>query len=95
MTSSSPSEFLTFYRRFSTSSTLRRTSIRRTPIATRPFVSTSYMRYAESPNVVSDAGTQHDTGAGNKVGASREHALDKGDKNDPNIQSYESSHGRR
>ncbi|KAF2774214.1 hypothetical protein EJ03DRAFT_370325 [Teratosphaeria nubilosa] len=82
---SSPSEFLTFYRRAATSSSLRNTL--RTP--RRAFAAT-----ARWHNVVSDKGTQQDTGPGQKTGGSREHALDKGDKKDPNLQSAESSFGR-
>ncbi|TKA83331.1 hypothetical protein B0A55_00617 [Friedmanniomyces simplex] len=48
-----------------------------------------------SGNVVSDAGTQQDSSPGGKTGGSREHAVDKGSKGDPNVQSYESGAARR
>ncbi|KAK4897848.1 hypothetical protein LTR27_004620 [Elasticomyces elasticus] len=48
-----------------------------------------------SGNIISDKGTQQDTTSGNETGGSREHALDKGAKKDPNLQSYESNAGRR
>jgi len=43
---------------------------------------------------VSDKGTQHDVGPGNKEGGSRENTLDKASKKDPNTQSYEAGQGQ-
>ncbi|KAH9826022.1 hypothetical protein Tdes44962_MAKER03805 [Teratosphaeria destructans] len=82
---SSPSKFLTFYCRAATSSSLRNT------LRTH---SRSFAATARGHNVLSDKGTQQDTGPGQKTGGSREHALDKEDKKDPNLQSAESSFGR-
>jgi len=95
---SSSSELLTFYRRYSTSRALRYRTITR-PTVFRPFsVSAIHLKNSDnspSPNIVSDKGTQHDTGAGGDTGGSRQHALDKGNEKDPNVQSHSSSAARR
>lgn len=92
--SSSPSEFLTFYRLAARSQCLRYRPVSRLP-ATRTFA-TSVVRRADTgnPNIVTDKGTQQDTGSGGATGGSREHAMDKGNKADPNVQSYETKAGR-
>ncbi|KAK0833553.1 hypothetical protein LTR87_009212 [Friedmanniomyces endolithicus] len=48
-----------------------------------------------SGNIISDAGTQQDSSPGSETGGSREHALDKGNKGDPNVQSDASGSARR
>ncbi|KAK0865208.1 hypothetical protein LTS02_005524 [Friedmanniomyces endolithicus] len=48
-----------------------------------------------SGNIISDAGTQQDSSPGGETGGSREHALDKGNKGDPNVQSDASGSARR
>ncbi|KAK4546940.1 hypothetical protein LTR36_001672 [Oleoguttula mirabilis] len=94
MASSSPSEFLTFYRRLATSQSLRYRPVSRAA-ATRPFSISSARRAGTGDgNIISDKGTQQDTSSGDSTGGSREHALDKG-KEDPNVQSYESGNARQ
>lgn len=94
MTSPSPSEFLTFSRRLTMSRSLRYRPVSRTPF--RSFAVSTARRAGDTsnPNIASDKGTQQDTGAGSGTGGSREHALDKGNISDPNVQSHESSQGR-
>ncbi|EMC99341.1 hypothetical protein BAUCODRAFT_31657 [Baudoinia panamericana UAMH 10762] len=93
MTSPSPSEFLTFYRRLTATQCLRHRKLAQLP--RRQFAVSSIQRASTSnPNAVTDSGTQHDTGAGEGEGASREHAVDKGNKKDPNLQSYEATRAR-
>ncbi|KAK3672412.1 hypothetical protein LTR78_007719 [Recurvomyces mirabilis] len=93
MTTPSPSEFLTFSHRLTTSLLYRSRPVSRLPI--RQFTASTVSRAdTGSGNIVSDKGTQQAPKSGNETGGSREHALDKGNKNDPNIQSYESSAGR-
>lgn len=94
MTSSSPSEFLTFYRRAVNAQALRYRPV--SQISRRQFTAvTACQADTGNPHGISTKGTQQDTGAGQGVGASREHALDKGNKNDPNVQSNASKEGRR
>ncbi|KAK5124813.1 hypothetical protein LTR85_001526 [Meristemomyces frigidus] len=96
MASPSPSEFLTFYRRLATSQSLRY----RQPVSrlatTRPFsISSVCTASTGGGNIFSDKGTQQDTGSGEDVGPSREHAVDKGNEKDPNTHSYETSAARQ
>ncbi|KAI7084620.1 hypothetical protein KC356_g6592 [Hortaea werneckii] len=92
---SSPTEFLTFYRRLATSSTFRHAPTSRTNLSRRAFANSSRCR-ADTGNghVASTKGTQQGPMSGDKVGGSREHALDKGVKGDPNVQSEQSMGGR-
>ncbi|RMY86501.1 hypothetical protein D0861_05903 [Hortaea werneckii] len=92
---SSPTEFLTFYRRLATSSTFRHAPTSRTNLSRRAFANSSRCR-ADTGNghVTSTKGTQQGPMSGDKVGGSREHALDKGVKGDPNVQSEQSMGGR-
>ena len=93
---SSPTEFLTFYRRLATSSTFRHAPASRTTnLSRRAFANSSRCR-ADTGNghVTSTKGTQQGPMSGDKVGGSREHALDKGVKGDPNVQSEQSVGGR-
>ena len=93
MTIPSPSEFLTFHRRLTTSLLYRSRPVSRLP--RRQFTAATVSRAdTGSGNIISDKGTQQEPGSGNETGGSREHALDKGDKKDPNLQSYESNKGR-
>ncbi|KAK0276956.1 hypothetical protein LTR91_013848 [Friedmanniomyces endolithicus] len=67
------------------------------PIQIRQFAAstTSQAGNTGNGNIVSDAGTQQDSSPGGETGGSREHALDKGNKGDPNVQSDASSSARR
>lgn len=94
----SPSEFLTFYRRLATSQSLRlRQPISRLATVSRPFsISSARNAGTGGGNIVTDKGTQQDTSttSGENVGGSREHSVDKGNKKDPNVQSYETKAAR-
>ncbi|KAK5739529.1 hypothetical protein LTR17_005218 [Elasticomyces elasticus] len=68
--------------------------VSRLPLRQFTASSTSRAGNTGSGNIISDKGTQQDTSSGNETGGSREHALDKGAKKDPNLQSYESNAAR-
>ncbi|KAK5115345.1 hypothetical protein LTR62_001545 [Meristemomyces frigidus] len=93
MATPSPSDCLTFSRRIATSLAHHYRPVTRLPV--RQFTLSSRSRADTGRhNFVSNSGTQQGPKSGNEEGGSREHALDKGNKKDPNIQSYESSAGR-
>jgi len=75
---SSPSEFLTFYRRLSTSTSLR-TATRSAAI--RSFGTTSRFQYASENSHSGD------------IGADKRHVLEQGKDKEPNIHAYESNKG--
>jgi hypothetical protein len=94
MTTPSPSEFLTFHRRLTTSLLYRSRPVHRLPV--RQFAASSITRAGTGQhNTLSNSGTQQGPISGNETGASREHAVDKGEKGDPSVQSYESKNARR
>jgi hypothetical protein len=94
MTTPSPSEFLTFHRRLTTSLAYRYRPVQRLPV--RQFAASSVSRASTGQhNTFSNSETQQGPISGNETGASREHAVDKGEKGDPQIQSYETKAARR
>merc|ERR1711939_572082 len=73
---SSPTEFLTFYRRLATSSTFRHAPVSKTNLSRRAFANSSRSR-ADTVNghVTSTKGTQQGPMSGDKVGGSKEGSM--------------------
>jgi len=75
MTTPSPSEFLTFYRRLTISSTL----CYHQPVARQP-IRKFNASFKSRANILGDNGTQQDSHSGQGFSGSRKYALDKSNK---------------
>ncbi|KXL47586.1 hypothetical protein M433DRAFT_173214 [Acidomyces richmondensis BFW] len=89
MTSPSPSEFLTFYRYLTISSTFRCSQ----PVSRQ--LRRQFSAFSKSrANTFSDRGIQRDSYISQGIGAKRQYALDEGNRKEPNVQTTASYQGR-